>query len=95
MKKSSTISTRAVRLDLGAAAELHKLERAAQERIARFLSTRIQGPANPRELGKSLTGDKAKLWRYRVGAYRVVRHIDDAARTVVAMRIGHREEVYR
>jgi mRNA interferase RelE/StbE len=88
-------STYAVRLDPGAAAELRKLDRAAQERVARFLSTRIQGQANPRELGKSLTGDKAKFWRYRVGAYRVVCRIDDAARIVVVMRIAHRKDVYR
>jgi mRNA interferase RelE/StbE len=88
-------STYAVRLDPGAAAELRKLDRAAQERIARFLSTRIQVHANPREQGKSLTGGKARLWRCRVGAYRLVCHIDDAAKTVVVMRIGHRKDVYR
>lgn len=88
-------STYAVRLDPGAAAELRKLDRSTQERIAHFLSTRIQGQANPRELGKCLMGGKAKLWRYRVGAYRVVGHIDDAARTVVVMRIAHRKDVYR
>ena len=88
-------STYAVRLDPRAAAELRKLDRSAQERIARFLSTHVHGQANPREQGKSLTGGKARLWRYRVGAYRVVCHIDDAERTVVVMRIGHRKDVYR
>ena len=61
-------STYAVRLDPGAAAELRRLDRAAQERIAGFLSTRIQGQENPRAQGKPLTGGKAKLWRYRIGA---------------------------
>jgi len=87
--------TYAVRLDPRAAAELRKLDRSAQGRIARFLSTEIHGNANPREQGKPLTGGKAKLWRYRVGNYRVVCHINDAERTVVVMRIGHRKDVYR
>jgi mRNA interferase RelE/StbE len=88
-------STYAVRFDPRAAAELRKLDRSAQERIARFLSTRIQGQANPREQGKPLTGDKVRLWRYRVGAYRVICHIDEAARAVVVMRIAHRKDVFR
>jgi mRNA interferase RelE/StbE len=88
-------STYAVRIDPRAAAELRKLDRSAQERIARFLSTHIQGQANPREQSKSLTGSKVKLWRYRIGAYRVVCHIDDAARTVVVMRIAQCKDVCR
>jgi len=87
--------TYAVRLDPRAAAELRKLDRSAQERIARFLSTDIESHEDPRGQGKPLTGGKAKLWRYRVGNYRVVCHIDDAERTVVVMRIGHRKDVYR
>ena len=88
-------STYAVRLDPRAAAELRKLDRTDQERIARFLSSRIQGQDNPREEGKPLRGGKVKLWRYRIGPYRVVCHIDDAALTVVILRIAHRKDVYR
>jgi len=81
-------STYAVRLDPRAAAELHKLDRSAQERIARFLSTDIESHDDPRRQGKPLTGGKAKLWRYRVGNYRVVCHIDDAERTKPGDRHG-------
>jgi mRNA interferase RelE/StbE len=34
-------------------------------------------------------------WRVRVGDYRVVYEIDDAARTVTVLRVGHRKEIYR
>jgi mRNA interferase RelE/StbE len=34
-------------------------------------------------------------WRIRVGDYRVVYEIDDAARTVTVLRIDHRKEIYR
>jgi mRNA interferase RelE/StbE len=34
-------------------------------------------------------------WRIRVGDYRVVYEIDDAARTVTVLRVGHRKEIYR
>ena len=33
--------------------------------------------------------------RVRVGAYRVIYEIDDAARTVTILHVGHRRDVYR
>lgn len=34
-------------------------------------------------------------WRIRVGDYRVIYEIDDKARTVVVLHVGHRRDVYR
>jgi mRNA interferase RelE/StbE len=34
-------------------------------------------------------------WRIRAGDYRVVYDIDDSARSVMVVTIGHRREVYR
>jgi len=34
-------------------------------------------------------------WRMRVGDYRVLYEIDDAAKTVTVFRVGHRREIYR
>ena len=34
-------------------------------------------------------------WRVRVGDYRVIYEIDDAARQVTIVYVGHRREVYR
>ena len=47
-EKSSMSLTYAVRLDPRAAAELRKLDRSAQERIARILSTDIESHEDPR-----------------------------------------------
>lgn len=75
--------------------ELAKLDRTAQKRIARFLEERITNRPNPRELGKALSGEKAGLWRYRVGDYRIICFLDDAPQIVRAMRVAHRKEAYR
>ena len=49
---------------------------------------------NPRPAGcKKLKGYKDQ-WRVRVGDWRVVYIIDDAARLVSITRIAHRREVY-
>lgn len=34
-------------------------------------------------------------WRIRVGDYRVVYEINDEARRVTVLRVGHRKEIYR
>jgi mRNA interferase RelE/StbE len=49
---------------------------------------------NPRAAGcKRLKGHRDQ-WRVRVGDWRAVYIIDDAARLVTITRIGHRREVY-
>jgi mRNA-degrading endonuclease RelE of RelBE toxin-antitoxin system len=39
--------------------------------------------------------DLAGLWRYRVGAYRLVCRIEDDRLIVLVLAVGHRREVYR
>ena len=34
-------------------------------------------------------------WRIRVGDYRVIYEIDDAARSVTVLHVGHRKDAYR
>ncbi len=49
---------------------------------------------NPRPAGcVKLAGSPD--WRIRVGSYRVIYAIDDAAAVVTVLKVGHRREVYR
>ena len=61
----------------------------------RRLVTRIEGlAANPRPHGcEKLSG--LEQYRIRQGDYRVIFGVDDEARTVVVVKIGHRRDVYR
>jgi mRNA interferase RelE/StbE len=48
---------------------------------------------NPRPSGcRKLVGRDG--WRIRVGDYRVIYQIDDPARTVLVLHVGHRRDVY-
>ncbi|MFN3218553.1 MAG: type II toxin-antitoxin system RelE family toxin [Acidimicrobiales bacterium] len=49
----------------------------------------------PHRVGKPLRGDLAGLHNARVGAYRVVREIDDNEATVTVVAIDHRADIYR
>ena len=75
--------------------ELGKIDRKAQRRIIRFLQERVAGSRDPRQFGKPLKGEKAGLWRYRIGDYRVVSQIQDERSVVLVLRVGHRGEGYR
>ena len=62
--------------------------------IARIVS-RLDGLAtSPRPRGCKKLKDGNNEWRIRVGDYRVVYEIDDAAKIVDVTRIAHRREVY-
>jgi mRNA interferase RelE/StbE len=71
--------------------ELGSLPRDAQVRVATKIG---ELAADPRPPGvKKLKG--AEVYRVRVGHYRVVYQIDNAAQTVTITAIGDRKEIYR
>jgi len=79
------------------------LERAAEKDLKqlsaqlhnRVISAIRKLVRNPRPAGcRKLTGGDND-WRIRVGEYRVVYEIDDAAKIIRVNRVRHRREVYR
>ena len=75
---------------------MRRLDPNVRRRIRDFLSTRVAGLDDPRQLGDDLQGARlGGLWRYRVGDYRILVEIKDEIVTVLVVRIGHRGEVYR
>jgi mRNA interferase RelE/StbE len=83
-----------IKFDPKAAKELKKLDQVAQKRIITYLKKLVAVQNNPRLFGKSLTGDKRRLWRYRVGDYRIICELLDEEITVLVIKVGHRQSVY-
>ena len=77
-----------------AAKQFRKLDRYAQKQIQKYLNSNINGTINPRLHGKALLGNLKGLWRYRTGDYRVVCLIDDNVCEVLAVKVGHRNNIY-
>lgn len=75
--------------------QLKKLDRPIQRLILDYLDSRLEGCKNPRHFGESLKSNKAGLWRYRVGDYRIICDIQDTHLTVLALAIGHRKQIYK
>jgi mRNA interferase RelE/StbE len=84
-----------VEFDERAAKELRKLAPDARKLILRFFKERIETELDPMRFGKALTANFSGLWRYRIEDYRVICQIQDDKLLVLALKIGHRREVYR
>ncbi len=71
--------------------ELRRLPRRDLRRVADRIAALAAEPRPPGS--EKLSG--AELYRIRQGDYRIVYAIDDRARRVDVIKIGHRREVYR
>ncbi len=85
-----------IEFDPRAEKELAKLDREVARRILRFLRERVATLDDPRGIGEALHGPElGRFWKYRVGDYRLICHIQDQRIAVLVLRIGHRRDVYR
>lgn len=85
-----------IKIDEAAKKELAKLDRKIAKRITDFLRKRVAVLDDPRSLGEALMGSKlGEFWKYRVGDYRIIAHIEDGALRILVVKIGNRREVYR
>ncbi len=85
-----------VELDRDAERDLDKLDPQIARRILKFLYERVAQLDDPRSIGEALKGSTlGEFWKYRVGDYRVISSIEDAAVRVLVVEIGNRREVYR
>lgn len=73
--------------------QLRKLDRPVARRIVDYLDE-VAALDNPRDRGKGLTGDRAGIWRYRIGDHRVLCELLDEELVILALEVGHRRGVY-
>lgn len=71
-----------------------KLDRYTQRIIKSWIEKNLLDCENPRAHGKSLTANRSGQWRYRIGDYRLICHIDDDELIILALNVGHRRTIY-
>ena len=76
----------------GVLKDVSGLDRQVQRRLKKFIEE-LSRQDDPRMKGKPLRGAE-RLWRYRVGDYRIVCEILDQNITIYVIRIGHRKDIY-
>jgi mRNA interferase RelE/StbE len=86
-----TFETYTVSLSNRARRETHRLDRQILSRIARAFDELAE---NPRPAGCLQVKTSERLWRIRVGDWRIGYKIDDGAREITIVTVGHRREFY-
>lgn len=74
--------------------QLKKLDKHTAKQIVDYLEKKIGALDDPTTAGKPLSGDLATFWRYRIGDYRVICHLEKESLTVLVLRVSHRKEAY-
>ncbi|EFK55379.1 type II toxin-antitoxin system RelE/ParE family toxin [Corynebacterium genitalium ATCC 33030] len=83
-----------VELTAKARKQLKKMDRFDARILATWIKNNLDGCADPRAFGKSLTANRSGEWRYRVGSYRILALIKDETVTIEVFTVGHRSVVY-
>lgn len=82
------------RIQFKASAEkdFRKIGRSEGERIMRNIREKL---ALDPKIGIPLKASKQRLWRHRIGDYRVIYAFNDEECWILVVHIAHRREVYR
>ncbi len=75
--------------------EFKKLDRYTMRMIKAWIEKHLVNCEDPRIHGKGLTANRSGQWRYRIGDYRIICHINDSELVILALSVGHRSEVYK
>lgn len=75
--------------------EFRKLDKYTQRMLRAWIDKNLVGCTDPRQHGKGLTANRSGQWRYRIGDYRIICHIEDERLVILALSVGHRREVYK
>ena len=73
---------------------LKKLDKYTSLLIISWIRKNLEGCSDPRIHGKGLTANRSGEWRYRIGDYRLISHIQDDRVVILILEIGHRKDIY-
>jgi len=74
--------------------QLSSLPRETALKISNLMDM-IAFSGKPLNSGKALTGNLAEYWRYRIGNYRIICHIDNEGEEIMVVAIGDRKSIYK
>ena len=75
--------------------EFKGLDSYTQRMVKAWIEKHLIGCSDPRAHWKGLTANRKGQWRYRIGDYRIICLSEDDKLIILALTIGHRNDVYR
>jgi len=73
---------------------LRKMDKHQASIIMAWIKKNLIEGENPRTHGKALIANHTGKWRYRIGDYRLIAHIEDEKVVVLLLEVGHRRDIY-
>lgn len=73
---------------------LKKMDKHQATIIMAWIKKNLVEGEDPRAYGKALVANHAGKWRYRIGDYRLLAHIDDEKIVILLLDVGHRRHIY-
>ena len=80
-----------IRIKRSAAKELRRLSPGVRRRLVEAIDRLAREPL----AGSALKGEFSGLRRLRIGQYRIIYEAHHGALTILVVRVGHRQSVYR
>lgn len=74
--------------------KIKKMDKLLGLMLAKDMKAKLYCLEDPRRFGKSLKGAYKGMWRYRIGAYRVICDIRVDELIALAIDLGHRKNIY-
>ena len=74
--------------------EFKKLYHYTKMMVRAWIEKNLVNCDDPRAHGKALSANLGGKWRYRIGDYRLICVIEDDRLLILALTIGHRNEIY-
>jgi mRNA interferase RelE/StbE len=81
-----------IRFRRSALRELADLQQPIRRRVTRAIDALARDPRPP---GVTLMSGPERIWRIRVGEYRILYRLDDDRLVVIVLRVRHRKDAYR
>ena len=88
MKLSQSMAWK-IELTEEAEAFLQKLAKSDRKTLSLIYKKLLVFAENPKQFGKPLIGDKQGIWRYRVGNYRILCHLNDGRLLILVLIIDN------
>ncbi len=73
---------------------LSKMDEQVKIQIMKHIKHKLANLENPRAYGKALTGEMSDFWRYRVGKYRIICHLEYTTVTILILAVDKRDKAY-
>jgi mRNA interferase RelE/StbE len=73
---------------------IKKLDPSVAQLLIRWIYKHLHGCNDPYAIGKPLKGNLKGSWRYWLGDYRIIAHVQEQKLIILVFQVSHRRDAY-